>query len=281
MKLCAPFLGSFRITDPILIRDYAQAVEGMGFTHLFADEILLDRDPDQLYHETLTLFAYLAAVTEKLRLVTGIMVLPKRQTLLVARQAAEVHFLSGGRLRLGVGVGWNRPEFEALGIDFRTRGRRIEEQIRVLKGLWTDGRIDFRGDFHRLKDFAIHLPPDQRPIPIWVGGTAEAVLRRAARLADGWIADESVAGEIEQVIGRLWGYLDQAGRDRAGFRLVKYLTAGRVPRLQWGDLLRKWEQMGITHTVLLPSPVKDGNHTLRALTAPLRVFLQEAGQQGD
>jgi probable F420-dependent oxidoreductase len=277
MKLCAPFLGAFHIKDPFLMRDYVQAVEGMGFTHLFADEILLDRDPDRLYHETMTLFAYLAAVTEKIRLVTGIMVLPKRQTLLLARQAAEVDFLSGGRLRLGVGVGWNQLEFESLGIDFRTRGKRIEEQIQVLNQLWMNGSADLSGEFHRLTDFEVHLPPHRRPIPIWVGGTADSVLRRAARMADGWIADESVADKIGQVLDRLRSYLDQEGRNLEGFRLVKYLLATQHPRSQWGHRVREWEQLGITHTVLLPSVEKDGNRDLEALLTPLQVFLQEAG----
>ena len=159
MKFGAPFLGAFSLKDPIMIRDYVQTVEELGYSHLFADEILLNDDPGSIYHESLSLFAYLSGLTEKIIFATGIMVLPKRQTLMVARQAAETDILSGGRLRLGVGVGWRQQEFESLGVDFHTRGRLIEEQIILLKELWTKDKVNFNGTYHTLKDMGINLLP--------------------------------------------------------------------------------------------------------------------------
>jgi len=273
VKLGAPLIGSFPFKDRVMIRDYVQAVEALGFTHLFADEILLSRE--YVYHETLTLFAYLAGVTEKIRFVTGIMVLPKRQTLLVAKQAAEVAFLSDGRLRLGVGVGWNKAEFDVLGIDYRARGKIMDEQIRILKTLWSGSHVDISGEYHQLADFTLQLPLQDRGIPIWIGGTADAVLRRAARLADGWIADEAVAGEIGQVISRLRSYLAEYGRDDGPFRFIKYLSAGRIPEKRWGSLIRDWQMMGITHVVFLPSGPWDELTGLDSLISLMGRFLQE------
>ncbi len=262
MKFAAPFLGAFAIKDPISIRDYVQAVEGLGFSHLFADELLLNDDPGNIYHESLSLFAYLSAVTDNIIFVTGIMVLPKRQTLLVARQAAEVDVLSNGRLRLGVGVGWNEREFEALGIDFRSRGRIIEEQIALLRQLWTKERVDFNGEYHRLQNIGINLLPVQKPIPIWIGGTADVVLRRAARMAEGWIADESISSELDLIIEKLLEYLNEYGREKQDLKIIKYLQTGRVPRSEWGTRINTWEKMGVTHTVILPSTGWDKGRNL-------------------
>ena len=277
MKFGAPFLGAYSLKDPILIRDYVQTVEELGFSHLFADEILLNDDPGNLYHESLTLFAYLSALTEKIIFATGIMVLPKRQTIMVARQAAEVDVLSGGRLRLGVGVGWRRQEFEALGVDFHTRGRLIEEQILLLKELWTEEKVNFNGTYHTLKDISINLLPVQRHIPIWVGGTAEKVIQRAAKLADGWIADEAISDDLELFVGKLWKYLDDFGKERNDFRIVKYLQTGKVPRPEWIRQLNTWESSGVTHTVVIPSSGWGQNKKLSEHLDELRSFAEEAG----
>ena len=185
--------------DPVAIRDYAQAVEQMGYTHLAVYDHVLGagtttrpdwRGPytsESLFHEPLVLFGYLAGCTRGLELVTEVIILPQRQTALVAKQAAEVDVLSGGRLRLGVGIGWNDVEYEVLGEDFHTRGRRVSEQIAVLRALWTQEVVTFEGKWHRITEAGINPLPVQRPIPIWMGGgRAESALRRIARLADGW-----------------------------------------------------------------------------------------------
>src|SRR5947207_13234197 len=191
--------------DPIAIRDYAQAAEQLGYQHLLIYDHVLGasianrpdwRGPytsDTLFHEPFVLFGYLAGLTKRIELVTGVIVLPQRQTALVAKQAAEIDVLSGGRLRLGIGVGWNEVEYEALGQDFHTRGRRSVEQIAVLRALLTQEVVDFHGHWHHITHAGLNPQPVQRPIPIWFGvGSSqnpyppEAVLRRVARLADGW-----------------------------------------------------------------------------------------------
>ena len=177
-------------SDPVLVRDFAQAAEGLGYAHLLVfDHVLgagLEHRPgwsgayaaDDPFHEPFVLFGYLAGLTQRIELVTGVLVLPQRQTALVAKQAAEVDVLSQGRLRLGVGVGWNDVEYEALGEDFHDRGRRIEEQVSLLRALWTEPVVDFAGRWHRVPEAGINPLPVQRPIPVWFGGQAEPVLRR-------------------------------------------------------------------------------------------------------
>ena len=192
--------------DPAEVKGYVEAVEEMGYAHIFIADHVLGADPQfhpavagtrytdkSLMHEPLTLMGYIAAITTKLQLATGILILPQRQTALVAKQAAEVDVLSGGRLRLGIGVGWNPVEFEALGQDFHNRGRRSEEQVAVLRALWTQETVSFQGRWHRITHAGLNPLPVQRPIPIWIGTgniddpvPAEPVLRRVARIADGW-----------------------------------------------------------------------------------------------
>ena len=276
MKFGAPFLGAFLLKDPIMVRDYVQAVEDLGYSHLFTDEILLNDDSKCVYHESLTLFAYLSGVTERIIFATGIMVLPKRQTIMVARQATEVDVLSNGRLRLGVGVGWRQQEFEALGINFHTRGRLIDEQILLLKELWTKEKVNFNGTYHTLKDIGINLLPVQRHIPIWVGGTVDKVIRRAAKLADGWIADEAISDELELYIEKLWNYLDEFGKDRNDFKIIKYLQTGKITSSEWATQLNTWKALGVTHTVVIPATGWDDNN-LAGHLEDLQSFAEEAG----
>jgi probable F420-dependent oxidoreductase len=211
--------------DAIQTRDFAQAVEGMGFDHMLCYDHVLgagrrtrpdwDRihDEDHRFHEILVLFGYLAAVTEKIELATGVMCLPQRETALVAKQAAEVDHLSGGRMRLGVGVGWNEVEFGGMGKDFHTRGRRIEEQIEVLRALWTNPTVEFEGEFHSLPDVGINPLPTRRPIPLWYGSGAEKILDRVVRLADGWIPESRVPEKMAPQLELLRDKLAAAGRD--------------------------------------------------------------------
>ena len=231
--------------DPVVIRDYAQAVEDLGYHHLVAYEHVIGAHPDRLtrgwrlythedqFHEPLVLFAYLAAVTRRLEFVTGILILPMRQTALVAKQAAELDVLSGGRLRLGVGIGRNHVEYEVMNASFHDRGRRSAEQVQVLRALWTQELVTFEGQWHTISNAGINPLPVQRPIPIWFGGGADPVLRRIARLGDGWFPQFQPGQDAEESVARLHRYARAAGRDPAeigieGFRDLRRGERGRV-----------------------------------------------------
>ncbi len=246
--------------DPVAIREYAQAVEAMGYTHILAFDHVLGANPDRpggwkgpytyrhTFHEPFVLFGFLAAATRRLELVTGILILPQRQTALVAKQAAAVDVLSGGRLRLGVAVGWNAVEFEALGEDFKNRGKRIEEQIEVMRGLWTKELMTFNGQWHRVPDAGINPLPIQRPIPIWMGGESQVVIRRAARLADGWMPHFRPGAEAQAIVDRVHGYLKDAGRDPGAFGIEGRMTLSQVPPDRRAKELAEWRAMrGVTH----------------------------------
>jgi probable F420-dependent oxidoreductase len=269
--------------DPTAIRDYAQAVEALGYTHILAFDHVLGANrashPDlkgpytheHAFHEPFVLYGFLAALTRRVELVTGIIILPQRQAALVAKQAAAVDVLSGGRLRLGVAVGWNFVEFEALGEDFTTRGRRIEEQIEVMRALWTRPLVTFKGRWHRITDAGINPLPVQRPIPVWMGGDSEVVIRRAARLADGWMPHFRPGPEAQAVIDRLHGWVKEAGRDPARFGIEGRFTLAQVPRNGWAKEVAAWRAMrGVTHLSIhtvglgLKSPA-DHVETLRRL----------------
>jgi probable F420-dependent oxidoreductase len=248
--------------DPAAIRDYAQAVEAMGYTHILAFDSVVGANPNRpggwtsqythehAFHEPFVLFGFCAGVTRRVELVTGIVILPQRQTTLVAKQAAQVDVLSGGRLRLGIGVGWNAVEFEALGENFGNRGNRVEEQIEVMRLLWTKELVTYEGRWHRVPDAGINPPPVQRPIPIWMGGDSEVVIRRAARLADGWITLPSFrpgpAGQ--EIVDRLHGLVRQAGRDPAAFGIEARMALAQTPPDERAKQIAAWRAMrGITH----------------------------------
>jgi probable F420-dependent oxidoreductase len=249
-------------SDPVGIRDYAQAAEAMGYTHILAYDHVLGADRRRYptlggayghrdaFHEPFVLFGFLAAVTRRVELVTGIIILPQRQTALVAKQAAAVDVLSGGRLRLGVAVGWNFVEYEALGEDFRTRGRRIEEQIDVLKRLWTQELVTTEGRWHRIADAGINPLPLQRPIPIWIGGLSEAALRRAARMAEGWIWSGAIrpGPEAQALVDKARALVAAAGRDPAAFGVEGRLMLSQLGPDQWAAELAAWRALrGVTH----------------------------------
>jgi probable F420-dependent oxidoreductase len=203
-----------------------------------------EHDP---FHDPLVMFAYLAAITERLQFATGVLILPQRQTVLVARQAADLDLLSGGRLRLGIGVGWNHVEYEALGQQFRTRGARQEEQIGLLRRLFAEPIVDFSGRFDRV-DRAALVPRPAHPIPIWLGGSSEPAYDRAARLADGFIF---IGGDVERAIDA-WTRLRD--RVRSHGRSVEDFGAEYVGRPQGAsgsdDIaaeLDAWRQAGGTH----------------------------------
>jgi probable F420-dependent oxidoreductase len=245
--------------DPVLCRDFAQAAEGLGYTHLLVFDHVLGAgranrpdwrgvyDADDAFHEPFVLFGFLAGLTERIELVTGVLVLPQRQTALVAKQAAEVDVLSGGRLRLGVGVGWNDVEYAALGEDFRTRGRRIEEQITLLRALWTEPVVDFTGRWHRVPEAGINPLPVQRPVPLWLGGQAEPVLRRIGAMGDGWFPQMLPDDDARAMLDRLRGYTADAGRDPALLGVEPRVEARYGPPEQWPALVEGWRGLGATH----------------------------------
>ena len=245
--------------DPAVIRDYAQAVEEMGYTHILVYDHVLGAStanrPDwrgaytseTLFHEPFVLFGYLAAVTRQVELVTNVIILPQRQTVLVAKQAAEVDVLSGGRLRLGIGVGWNDVEYEGLNENFRNRGVRSEEQVEVLRALWTQPVVSFHGRWHHVGEAGIKPLPVQRPIPIWFGGHAEQTLRRAGRLGDGWFPQRAPDGEMAAMIERLSSYAREAGRDPSSIGIEARLNAGSVPEGEWKQFVQAWRELGATH----------------------------------
>jgi probable F420-dependent oxidoreductase len=243
--------------DPDAVRRIGHGIEQLGFDHLLVYDHVLgavqaDRDPPlggpydehDPFHDPLVMFGYLAGLTERIELVTGILVLPQRQTALVARQAADVDLLSGGRLRLGVGVGWNHVEYQALGQDFHTRGKRQEEQIELLRRLWTEPVVEHHGRFDVIERAAL-VPRPTRQIPIWLGGFGSAAFERAARIADGFIFSGRGAGSAEPW-ERVQGFLRDHGRSVEEFGAEQVIAARGEPD-EVVERVRAWEAWGGTH----------------------------------
>jgi probable F420-dependent oxidoreductase len=243
--------------DAGAVRAYAQQAEELGFTHVLAYDHVVGADPaahpgwdgpydvHTTFHEPMVLYGYLAAVTS-MELVTGVIILPQRQTVLVAKQAAEADLLTGGKFRLGVGIGWNRVEYEALGHDFSTRGKRLDEQITLLRRLWTEQTVTFSGTFDRITGAGLAPMPVQRPIPVWVGAQSPPGYRRAGRLADGWFPQMAPGPELDEARRIVTEAAAQAGRDPA--------SVGMEGRLRWQQdrhelaaAMRQWQDTGATH----------------------------------
>ena len=270
--------------DPAALRDYAQTVEGLGFTHVTAYDHVLGANPDRpggwrgsythetSFHEPFILFSFMAAVTERLEFATGILILPQRQTALVAKQAASLDVLSGGRLRVGVGLGWNEVEYVALGEDFHTRGRRVEEQVMLLRHLWTEPLVNFSGEWHTIADAGINPMPVQRPIPIWFGGHHEAVLRRVANLGNGWMPNYRTPREAQPSLDTLDQYLQQAGRARADIGIEAKLHYENADPDEWNAHLQSWRAAGATHASI--NTMGRGFATPAAHLAALRAFAE-------
>ena len=243
--------------DPLVIRDYAQAAEGLGYSHLVAFDHLLGADPAHrpgwrgytqrdMFHEPFVLFGYLAALTH-LELVPAVIILPQRQTALVAKQAAEVDILTGGKLRLGVGVGWNPVEYEALGMDFHTRGRVVEEQIEVMRLLWSQEVISYKGRYHTITEAGLNPLPVRRSIPVWLGGSSDILLRRAARLSEGWFPQGYPDEQMAHTLERLRNYTREAGRDPASLGIEARLTIRDSGLDEWIRQTEAWQKLGATH----------------------------------
>ena len=245
--------------DPVAVRDYAQAAESLGYHHLLVYDHVLGanagsrpgwrgayRNTD-MFHEPFVLFGYLAGVTQKLELVTGVLILGQRQTALVAKQAAEVDLLTGGRLRLGIGIGWNAVEYEALGEDFHNRGRRSEEQVEVLRALWTQELVSFDGRWHEITDAGLNPMPVQRPIPIWFGGMHDRVLRRTALMGDGWFPQFRPDDRGRAMLGQLHAYAREQGRDPGDIGIEGRISITRGPPQEWTEEAARWKSLGATH----------------------------------
>jgi probable F420-dependent oxidoreductase len=244
-------------SDPAVVRDWAETVEAAGYHHILAFDHVLGASPEHrpgwtgytdksLFHEVFVLFGYLAAITTDVELVTGVLVLPQRQTALVAKQAAEVDVLSGGRLRLGVGIGWNQVEYQAQGVPFEKRGARLTEQVDVLRKLWAEPVISYDGQFHEIEEAGLNPLP--RPnIPIWFGGSAEAVLRRTGEIGDGWLPQSAPTAEAGAQLERVRAYAAAAGRDPSALGFEARLTLGRVPENEWASYVDGWRALGATH----------------------------------
>jgi probable F420-dependent oxidoreductase len=245
-------------SDPAIVREYAQTAQDAGYDYLLAYDHVLGAETtnrpgwkgytaaDQS-HEPFVLFGYLAGVAPKLAYVPGVIILPQRQTVLVAKQAAELDVLTGGTFRLGIGVGWNPVEYEALGEDFTTRGRRVEEQMEVLRLLWTQPVVTFEGEYHRITEAGLNPLPVQRPIPIWIGGTADVALERTGRLADGWFPLGRLDDAMREKIARLRGYTEAAGRSPDAVGIDARIDIRTIPEAEWATEVEAWRTAGATH----------------------------------
>lgn len=245
--------------DPIAIHDYAQTAEDLGFHHILAYDHVLGANPERPegwqgpythknpFLEPFILFSYMAAATNKIEFTTGIIILPQRQTALVAKQAATLDVLAKGRLRLGFGIGWNWVEYIALNEEFHNRGKRIEEQVKLLRQLWTKPLVTYMRKWHKIPDAGINPLPVQRPIPIWFGGHVDAVLKRVAYLGDGWMPNYKTAAEALSSIKRIEYFLEEAGRSRSDIGIEARLKFGAGEPSEWLKLLEEWQAAGASH----------------------------------
>lgn len=248
------------------IRDFAQMAEELGFSHInVPDHVLQTRTPRAAFpaaanyttefphHEVFTLLAFMAAVTQSIRLKTAVLILPQRQTVLVAKQAAELDLLSDGRLELGVGLGWNDPEYTALGTKFTDRGRRLVEQVEVCRALWTEQHVTFEGADHRIEDAGVAPMPIQRPIPVWIGAFAKPAIARAARIGDGWQAMlPAPDDQARKVFSGFFEDVEKAGRDPATVGLEATIRPAGHDVDQWLKEAQAWLDAGATQLMVRP-----------------------------
>ena len=244
--------------DVGILRAYATRVEELGFSHILAYDHVVGADPAvhqgwrgpynvrSTFHEPMVLFGYLAGATS-LELVTGIIILPQRQTVLVAKQAAEVDLLTTGRFRLGVGLGWNAVEYEALGKDFSNRGRRLSEQVTLLRRLWTEPSLTFEGDHEQVTGAGLAPLPIQRPIPVWFGGSSSRAYQRAGRLADGWFPQMPPGPVLDEAKGQVEAAARDAGREPATLGMEGRITLAQQGIDQLDGVARQWREAGATH----------------------------------
>ena len=260
MKLGLSFPQTEIGTDPLKIKDFIQTAEGLGYDFItFVDHVLGEEAPrgasfagnytrDYMFHEVMVLMGYAAAVTKTIGLGTAVMILPQRQAVLVAKQAAEVDLLSGGRMRLGVGLGWNKVEYDGLGMPFKNRAKRFSEQIEVMRKLWSSRVVEYRGEFHSFDSAGINPEPIQRPIPVWIGAMKDVAVRRAARVGDGWFMypRQEPSDGAHEMISIYRQAAAEAGRepDSLGINATVFANQGLGPD-EWRSIMEKWKQMGV------------------------------------
>jgi probable F420-dependent oxidoreductase len=242
--------------DPGVVREYAQAAEQAGYDFLEApDHVLASREGERtgagLFHDPFVLFGYLAGCTGKLGFSTGVLILPQRQTALVAKQAACLDVLCGGRFRLGIGVGWNEVEFVGLNEDFHNRGRRSEEQVGVMQALWAEPHVNFKGRWHTIDDAGINPRPKSGRVPVWFGGHHERTLERIAKFGDGWMPNAYPPDqEALDVFGKLRSLTEAAGRDPKRVGIEVWVSMGSGTEADWAREARFWKQAGVSHVCL-------------------------------
>ena len=254
--------------DPATVRDYAQAAESAGFDFLEApDHVLASREGERtgagLFHDPFVLFGYLAGCTTKLGFSTGVLILPQRQTALVAKQAASLDVLCGGRFRLGIGVGWNEVEFVGLNENFHNRGRRSEEQVQVMQALWAEPHVSFKGRWHTIADAGINPRPASGRVPVWFGGHHERTLERIAKWGDGWMPNAYPPDRSAlDVFGKLRSLTEAAGRDPAKIGIEVWVSMGSGSEKEWGEEARFWKAAGASHLCLTTTFERRHHHRI-------------------
>lgn len=244
--------------EPASLQEFAQTAEELGFNHILAYEHVLGADPTRYhlsgpyrYHhaflEPFVVFAYMAAVTRKIEFTTGILILPQRQTALVAKQSATLDVISNGRLRLGIGIGWNQVEYQVLDQNFHNRGKRSGEQVEVLRQLWSQPLVEFEGRWHHIHAAGINPRPVKGNIPIWFGGDAEAVLRRVVQLGDGWMPNNRDPETIRASISSMKTFCEESGRDPSEIGIETRLPYGDGDPQEWLNSVSRWRTLGATH----------------------------------
>lgn len=249
--------------EPDIVRQLAETAEQLGYDHLTAADHVLGVNPEgrpeyaqrnnahDMFHDPFVLFAFLAACTRRVEFSTQVLILPQRQTVLVAKQAACLDVLCRGRFRLGVGIGWNAPEFVGLNEDFANRGRRSVEQVRLMKALWAEPHVTFEGNWHKVEDAGINPLPPRRAIPLWFGGHQDVTLRRVADWGDGWIMLAHPPGETARAeFAKLRSYAREAGRDPASLGIEVWTSTAEGGPAAWRDELKFWKEAGVTHATL-------------------------------
>jgi probable F420-dependent oxidoreductase len=259
MKLGACFPTNEIGTDPVAVRDWTQAAEDLGYELIEVYDHVLSHDPERMgagwdrtynrhtpWREPMVMLGYMAAITSRAEFLTGVLVLPMRQTALVAKQVAEIDLLSNGRMNLGVGIGWSTIEYGALGQGFHTRGRRSEEQIQLLRRLWSEEVVTFDGEFDQIEEAGIN-PRPERSIPIWLGGQADVVMDRIGRFGDGWVSGWSRPAHLVDRIARIRAAASAAGRDPDAFQFESRARIGRWGPEQQAEHALLCREAGVTH----------------------------------